>query len=107
MPQNVDDIGTKSILIGGDLNLHFNQKLEAKGGKPTLKKKSIGKMIELIENFELCDIWRIRNPNTVKTCFSFVSNKLQESIKNLIYLRLFQLITFLYLLLKKIRNFTR
>ena len=56
MPQNVDDIGTKSILIGGDLNLHFNQKLEAKGGKPTLKKKSIGKMIELIENFELCDI---------------------------------------------------
>ena len=67
MPQNVDDIGTKRILIGGDFNLHFNQKLEAKGGKPTLKKKSIGKMIELIESFELCDIWRIRNPNTVKT----------------------------------------
>ena len=67
MPQNVDDIGTKSILIGGDFNLPFNQKLEAKGGKPTLKKKSIGKMIELIESFELCHIWRIGNPNAVKT----------------------------------------
>ena len=57
--QNVDDIGSKNILIGGDFNFHFSSKLEAKGGKPTLKEKSIRKMIELIENFELCDIWGI------------------------------------------------
>ena len=57
--QNVDDIGNKNIIIGGDFNFHFNSKLEAKEGKPTLKKKSIGKMIEIIESFELCDIWRI------------------------------------------------
>ena len=56
-------------------------------------------MIELIESFELCDIWRIRNPT--EKCFTFrqnhisgyikrrldyfffVSNKLQESIKNI------------------------
>ena len=54
-------------------------------------------MIELTESFELCDIWRIRNPT--EKCFTFrqnhisgyiqrrfdyffVSNKLQESIKN-------------------------
>ena len=29
--QNVDDIGNKNIIIGGDLNFHFNSKLEAKG----------------------------------------------------------------------------
>ena len=54
-------------------------------------------MFELIESFELCDIWRIRYPT--EKCFTlrqnhisgyvqwrldyfFVSNKLQESIKN-------------------------
>ena len=95
--QNVDDIGDKNIIIGGDFNFHFNYKLEAKGGKPTLKKKSIGKMIELIESFELCDIWRIRNPTEKRFTFRqnhisgyiqrrldyfFVSNNLQESINN-------------------------
>ena len=95
--QNVDDIGNKNIIIGGDFNFHFNSKLEAKRGKPTLKKKTIGKMIELIKCFELCDIWRIRNPTEKRFTFRqnhisgsmqrrldyfFVSNKLQESINN-------------------------
>ena len=95
--QNVDDIGNKNIIIGEDFNFHFNSKLEAKGGKPTLKKISVWKMIELIESFELCDIWRIRNPTEKRFTFRqnhisgyiqrrldyiFVSNKLQESIKN-------------------------
>ena len=53
--QNVDDIVNENIIIGQDFNFHFNSKLEANGGKPTLKKKSLGKMIELIESFELCD----------------------------------------------------
>ena len=70
--QNVDDIGNKNIITGGDFNFHFNSKLEAKGGKPTLKKKSIGKMIELMESFELCDIWRIRNPAEKR--FTFCQN---------------------------------
>ena len=54
-------------------------------------------MIELIESFELCDIWRIRNPTEKRFTFGqnhisghiqrrldyfFVSNKLQESISN-------------------------
>ena len=95
--QNVDDIGNKNIIIGGDFNFHINSKLEAKRGKPTLKKKSIGKVIELIESFELRDIWRIRNPTEKRFTFRqnhisvyiqrrldhfFVSNKLQELIKN-------------------------
>ena len=38
---NIDDIGNKNIIIGGDFNFRFNSKLEAKGRKPTLKKKSM------------------------------------------------------------------
>ena len=54
--QNVNDIGNKNIIIGGDFNFHLNSKLETKGGKPTIKKKSIRKMTELIESSELRDI---------------------------------------------------
>ena len=54
-------------------------------------------MIELIESFELCDIWRIQHPTEKRFTFCqnhilgyiqrrldyfFVSNKLQESIRN-------------------------
>ena len=35
-------------MIGGDFNFHFNSKLEAKGEKPIIKKKSIEKIIALI-----------------------------------------------------------
>ena len=52
-----------------DFNFHFNSKLKAKGGKTILKKKSIAKMIKLIESFELCDIWRIRNPTKKRFAF--------------------------------------
>ena len=41
--QNVDDIGNKNIIIGGDFSFHFSSKLEVKGGKPTLNKKSMEK----------------------------------------------------------------
>ena len=46
--QNVGDIENMNVTRGVDFNFHFNSKLEAKGGKPTLKKKSIRKMIKLM-----------------------------------------------------------
>ena len=67
------------------------------GGKPTLKKKSIAKFIELKEKFDLCDIWRIRNPKTKIYTFRqkhvsgliqrrldyfYISNSMQVSVKN-------------------------
>ena len=33
--------------IGGGFNFHFSSKLEAKGGKPTLKKNSVRKISKL------------------------------------------------------------
>ena len=80
--QNVNDVGNNNIIIVGDFNFHFNYKLEAKGGKPTLKKKSIRKMIEMIESFELCDIWRIRNPTEKRFifCQNYISGYIQRRL---------------------------
>ena len=52
---------TKQLVMAGDFNLFFNSKLEAQGGNPTLKKKSLAKLIEFKETYDLCDIWRVRN----------------------------------------------
>ena len=40
---------TKQLVMAGDFNLFFNSKLEAQGGNPTLKKKSLAKLIEFKE----------------------------------------------------------
>ena len=50
------------IVLASDLNVFFDSKLEIKGGKPSLKQKSVAKLLELKEEYDLCDIWRIRNP---------------------------------------------
>ena len=36
-------------------NLFFDSKLDAQGGNPTIKKKSLTKLTELKENYDLCD----------------------------------------------------
>ena len=38
---------TKQPVMSGDFNLFFNSKLDAQGGNPTLKRKSLAKLIEL------------------------------------------------------------
>ena len=70
--------------------------LDLCGGKPTLKKKSIAKSMELKEKFDLCDISRIRNPKTKRYTFRqkhvfgliqrhhdyfCISNSMQVSVK--------------------------
>ena len=62
--QNLDVSQNKRIIFADDFNIFLNSKLEAKGGKPLLKRKSIAKLVEMKESLDICDIWRIRNPNT-------------------------------------------
>ena len=40
----------------GDFNLFFNSKLDTQGGNRTLKTKSLAKLTEFKETYELCDI---------------------------------------------------
>ena len=42
--------------MAGDFNLFFDSKLDAQGGNPTIKKKSLAKLIELKKSYDLCDI---------------------------------------------------
>ena len=53
-----------------DFNLLFDSKLDAQGGNPTMKKKSLAKLIELKESYDLCDIWRVRNMKSRKFTFT-------------------------------------
>ena len=79
--------------MAGDFNIFFDSKLDAQGGNPTIKKKSLAKLIELKESDDLCDIWRVRNTKSWRFNFTqnhssgfiqrrldyiFISNTLQE-----------------------------
>ena len=61
---------TKQLVMAGDFNLVFNSRLEAQGGNPTLKKKSLAKLIEFKETYDLCDIWRARNTKSKRFTFT-------------------------------------
>ena len=53
-------------------NLFFDCNLLAMGDKPILKVKSVARMDELKEEYDLCDIWRIRKP--LEKSFAFRQN---------------------------------
>ena len=49
--------------------LIFWSSLEASGGMPALKKKSISKLMQIFEQNNLVDIWRIHNPTLKQYTF--------------------------------------
>ena len=54
----------------GDFNFLFDSKLDAEGGNPTTKKKSLAKLTELKKSYDLCDIWRVRNMKSRQFTFT-------------------------------------
>ena len=46
---------------GGDFNLYFDKALETDGGNPKLKIKLLFKLLAMMQENDLCDIYRIRN----------------------------------------------
>ena len=82
-------------VLWGYFNLIFDSLTEVEGGNPVLKKRSLAKIIEKLENYDLCDIWRIRNPKTkcfpfrqisglIQRCFHYflISNIFQECVRH-------------------------
>ena len=65
----IDYSHEKHIILGGDLNIFFHSSLEASGGNPTIKKKSLRIILAIKERLDLCSIWRIRNPKTCRYTF--------------------------------------
>ena len=43
----------KQIVLAGNFKLLFDSNLEAKGGKPILKEKSVARIVELKEEYDL------------------------------------------------------
>ena len=97
MLETIKDLSGKHIVLAGDFSFFFDTSLDPYGGKPTLKKKPITKFIELKEKFDLCHIWRIRNPKTIRYTFRqkhvsgsiqrrldyfYISNSMQVSVKD-------------------------
>ena len=81
------------IVSGGDYNLIFDINLDSSGGKPRLKLSSVSKVCSINEDFDLIDIWKIRNPHKKRFTYRqrtpliqrrldyfFISNQLQESV---------------------------
>ena len=95
--KNINFLNENRIVLAGDLNVLFDSKLETKGSKPSLKQKSVAKLLEHKEEYDLCDICRIRKPTKKLYTFreshssgiinrsldyTFISNKLQEFSNN-------------------------
>ena len=45
--EEIDEISTKKLILGGDFNLIFDCNLEAYGGNPTFKKKVLQPLVKL------------------------------------------------------------
>ena len=71
------DIDTDTIIIwGGDFNCHLSS-LDADGGSHSRKLKTIAKLESIMDAYDICDIWRIRNP----TCKTFTWRSLHPLIQ--------------------------
>ena len=55
--------GEQKIVIGGDYNVTMDVDLDCLGGNPT-QKESLKYIQDMCLNFDLVDIWRLRNPNS-------------------------------------------
>ena len=59
------NIDSEQIALAADLGLFFDATLEA-FGKPCLKRNTSSELLETKSFYDLCDIWRIRNPTKAR-----------------------------------------
>ena len=79
---NIDQDKERKNILMGDFNLIFNVHLDALGGNPTLKKKSLASVFKLLSNLDVSDIFRLRFPNQKRYTFR------QKIGQNIIHRRL-------------------
>lgn len=83
------------IILGGDLNITMDPDLDCSGGNPVLK-DSIKCVENMMMNYDLVDIWRIRNTKSKKFSWRqksliiqrrldywFISDSLQDDVANI------------------------
>lgn len=77
------DTNPKKQLMAGDFNLFFNSKLDAQGGNPSLRKKSLAKLIDFKENYDLCGTWEVRITESKR--FTFIQKHSAGFIQRRLY----------------------
>lgn len=73
---------------GGDFNFIFDIDLEAFGGNASLKVNSISTIESINLENDLCDIWRIRNPNSKRYTWRGAGQGLKSKANKYIHRRL-------------------
>ena len=79
MLNSISNLINKNVILGGYFCLFFNTLRETQGRNMILKKKSLGKLTEIKKTLDLCDIQRIRNPES--NCFTFHQNHVSGRIQ--------------------------
>ena len=95
LSEKFDPNPKNKLIMAVDFILFFDSELDAQGGNPIIRKKSLAKLTELEENYDLCDKWRVRNMKSKRFTFAqkhssgfiqcrldyiFISNTLQEFV---------------------------
>ena len=80
-------IDTK-IVWGGDFNFIFDSNLDSSGENPILKTTSIETIQEIMLEWDLCEIWRLRNPSSKIFTWSGVGQGKKSDIQKKNYRRL-------------------
>ena len=63
------------MIIGGDWNFILDKQLDTFGGNLSLKMPSISELTKIMTTFDLCDIYRLRNPDTRRFTYKLNSPK--------------------------------
>ena len=54
----------ENLILAGDLNVHLDPNMDKKGGKINMATPYAGRLLEIFQEYNLVDLWRIMNPDT-------------------------------------------
>ena len=77
MLDQIDLDSEYKLIWGGDFNFYFDLDLEADGGQPSIKLMPLAKFESIKQRHDLCDVWRIRNPDSRRFTYRSKSPFLQ------------------------------
>ena len=70
----------RKVIIGGDLNVYFNEDLDCLGGHPKVKEKSLHKIKDIMLANDLIDIWRVRHPDKKQFTWRQANSRIQRRL---------------------------
>lgn len=75
----------EEVIVGGDLNVTLDWKMDKFGSEYDNHKNKRQMLLECMENYKLCDIWRILHPNDKKFTWRRLEGHLNPSMSRLDY----------------------